>query len=392
MFQRTPLTPDHTLFFLHVPKTGGLTLRRLLSSLYPDEQVCPFHNKWGDLATVYDVDDEAVQQHRLVQGHYHYSAHQRLRRPLRTMIFLRDPVRRSISHYRHFRRWPETDFHREVYQVPLSDFLDNPDYRTEIVNVSLRQLSNDTYDLELALHHLEQFDFIGLTEQFNASMAMLSYQFGLPPLLNYEKINVAPRQADPISDTLYDRLRELNSADYAIYNRAMELFQARYAGFMMQLLEQDYRQTGYFLSGQPQNSQPGDFDLARPLPESTGWYPYAAEAQIPHRWTGPSETALLYLNLGSQSCNLTFEIVNFPEPEILDSLQVTLNDVLVDVHQEHIGGNTYQYEARLNSTEGNKPELSTLKFKVSHTAPAGDSGRDLGLCFSWIRFTPVEAS
>jgi hypothetical protein len=219
---------------------------------------------------------------------------------------------------------------------------------------------------------------------------MLSYQFGLPPLLNYEKLNVAPRQADPVSDDLYDRLRELNSADYAIYNRGLELFQERYAGFMTQLLEQDYRQTGYFLSRQPQNSQPETFDLSRPLPSSFGWYPYAADAPIPHRWTGPSETAQLYMNLNQKSCRLTFEIVNFPDQEILDSLRVTLNDELLPLQREHIRGNTYQYETHLEADEAQQSDLSAIKFHVSHTAPVGNSGRDLGLCFSWIHLDPLN--
>jgi hypothetical protein len=92
------------LFFLHIPKTAGSTLRSVLDSEYPggvqslgnmfkgtggvDEEVL-----W--LLTAADIPSET----KLVTGHLPLLALEYLPVSTRNFTFLRDPVERTISHY-----------------------------------------------------------------------------------------------------------------------------------------------------------------------------------------------------------------------------------------------------------------------------------------------------
>ncbi len=113
-------------------------------------------------------------------------------------------------------------------------FTDIPDLRLGINNWQTRcitsQFDVDTQpDLALAKRYLrEEYAWVGLTERYNDSLELLSYTFGWPSLIQYEKQNVTPNRIDHIEPDILARIQELNQIDIALYAFAVELFEKRW--------------------------------------------------------------------------------------------------------------------------------------------------------------------
>src|SRR5687767_14911141 len=104
------LRPDDVVYFLHVPKTGGVTLAHLLGRRFPPETVCPAALPRELIA----LPRESLDSYRLFHGHFGYKLGALVRRPLIVLTLLREPVARVVSLYGHVRRVPTHPFHERV--------------------------------------------------------------------------------------------------------------------------------------------------------------------------------------------------------------------------------------------------------------------------------------
>lgn len=86
---------DRTLYFLHIPKTAGTSLRRWLTSHFRGEEEAP------ELvfAKLLELPRERLTEYRLICGHHGMYLPSLLLRPPMIVTVLRDPVSRSISHF-----------------------------------------------------------------------------------------------------------------------------------------------------------------------------------------------------------------------------------------------------------------------------------------------------
>jgi hypothetical protein len=84
--------PD-PIYFLHIPKTGGVTVhaaRRL-----PPGSICPAW-LWDQLLALPFAE---LSRYCVFRGHFHGYLDRVLGRPLRTVTVLRDPIERTVSAY-----------------------------------------------------------------------------------------------------------------------------------------------------------------------------------------------------------------------------------------------------------------------------------------------------
>jgi hypothetical protein len=94
--------PRPRLFFMHLPKTAGMALRLFLGNQYPVDRIMPA-NEWRELLSV-DLWD--LQKYSLFQGHFSCGLMDLLPADAIPIVFLREPVARTISHLKHMRRDP----------------------------------------------------------------------------------------------------------------------------------------------------------------------------------------------------------------------------------------------------------------------------------------------
>jgi hypothetical protein len=146
--------PRPRVFFLHIPKTAGMALRRFLSNQYPVAQIMPA----TDWLSFLKIDRREIEQYRLFQGHFTCGIFDLLPKDVRPIVFLREPVARTISHLRHLRRDPHFHAAHELAAGRSLDELVQDDRIMALCsNVQTAQLSNDIPgESFLAGFHFEQ--------------------------------------------------------------------------------------------------------------------------------------------------------------------------------------------------------------------------------------------
>lgn len=223
------------LCFMHIGKTAGTSVQHALFEAMHDAAI--FHESLPnfDRATAAEL---AIND--LVIGHFTYRHVAKLRQDRFLMTFLRDPVERVISNY-HFMRSesPVSDYSKGAIEaarvLTLAEFLrcDDPQVRMVTENFQAKALAHDIRaehqpaiaDLQgQAQRNLSTFDFVGIVDYFDQSIAALSEILGID--LAVKKLNTgrARSAAAAASPAEIELIRQLNSVDLALYAKARESF------------------------------------------------------------------------------------------------------------------------------------------------------------------------
>lgn len=211
---------DHTLkwpiAFVHLMKTGGQTIRAILQKNFgPNhcdmllmEEATPRDWRW--VKTCYPF-LRSVRGHCVLPGdnileQYYPNS--------RYYTFLRDPIKRAISHYR-FREQSGDAL------APLEDWLkDYGDYMCY-------RLAGER-NASAAIEVIEkQIEFVGLTERFDESLLLWRHWVGLAEAdLNYQTVNKRKvSESEVKKDTApktIEMIREFHQEDQKLYDYVSE--------------------------------------------------------------------------------------------------------------------------------------------------------------------------
>jgi hypothetical protein len=221
--------------FLHLQKTGGISLLQFLSGQFDElRTLWVFSPK--DLA---DYHPGELAHYDFVCGHFSYSNVGQFRPGRVLCTFLRHPVERVLSCYWYFRtyRGPDRDIIRQgvasAKAKGLKEFLrdEHPEVRFHTVNHQTRALAGDWTApfaedlpdaLEVAARHLDRFACVGLTERMEASVDLLCRVMGWQRTGPLGQLNRTPyrQQAADLSPRERDLILERNSLDLTLYERA----------------------------------------------------------------------------------------------------------------------------------------------------------------------------
>ena len=190
---------DSGIFFIHIMKTAGTSLRKMLtdsldeSLTYPNDrdlQKSP-HRHYPSLSNILSqMQSGELRKFKILCGHYPFFLGEMVFKNPRYIVFLREPVARTISMIEH-RKWKTPAFRYLSYE----EILDNEDfvkkqlenYQTKVFALSdIEQCGGDTNipleitpeNFKLALERLEKVDVIGTTENFNKSIELIEKKFG----------------------------------------------------------------------------------------------------------------------------------------------------------------------------------------------------------------------
>lgn len=218
--------PQRLIISLHIPKTGGTSFSDVLERAYPGEVAFFYreknkltHPKLKDHARLRDPELLAELEAdgiRIIHGHapgrwfLKSVPDQR-----RFWTWVRDPVERVISAYYYLVRRGERDRARPGAEKVEGRSLE--DYAREEANQNIQ--SRVLTDMDLS-----RMGFVGVTERFDESLAMLGLQqHQLPKARNRNK---KKPEVDPELKRL---IAELNAEDMALYEEAVRLFEQRKA-------------------------------------------------------------------------------------------------------------------------------------------------------------------
>lgn len=228
------LGSNETAIFLHVPKTAGTTLNRLIEWEYPLSKmysIDPVFYEWS-AAHLRKRSSDQLKRIRIFKGHMTFGLHEVLPQPATYITILRDPVDRTLSAYYFMRNYKLHPlywrFRREKWT--LEDFV----RRSPRDNVQSKILAGAEYREPCTAeifarakeNLLQYFSVVGLSERFEESLALMKLRFGWK-LQRYSRFNVTrtrPGKADIPQATL-DLIEEKESFDIALYESAANVFQ-----------------------------------------------------------------------------------------------------------------------------------------------------------------------
>jgi Galactose-3-O-sulfotransferase len=228
--------------YLHIPKTGGVTLRAALRHKYPATTL-ELHSP-SDLEPLALLPLEERRAASVVTGHLPYGVHRYIPQESDYITILRDPVARVISTYHHVLRHPNHWFHDEVARsgMRLEEFVrasngpaDNLQTRLISGRGSGRLVSHGSgrpertgvgaEALEEAKRNLDHFLVVGLTERFDESFLLIRRALGWK-LPMYATRNAANGYVNPPSAEAIRLIRQRDRLDVELYEHARGLFSA----------------------------------------------------------------------------------------------------------------------------------------------------------------------
>lgn len=226
-----------TLIFLHIPKTAGSTLHKIIERQYKPKSIFSINGKRAQesIAEFKSLSEAQRSEIRVLKGHMKFGLHEYLPQPSSYMTILRDPIDRVISHYYYVLRKPNHYLHNQVTSknMSLKDYvcsgmtkeLDNSQTRllsSITANIPYGECSSEV--LESARKNLqEHFAVVGVADNFDETLILLKQAFNWKTPF-YIKANVTknrPLKADISKETL-NAIEKYSELDIELFGYAKE--------------------------------------------------------------------------------------------------------------------------------------------------------------------------
>jgi hypothetical protein len=236
-YQQTRGKPEKpAVIHLHVPKTAGSTINRVLVENYQGRNIYNYHDHFlghGQMADFFQLDEEVRYKIDLFFGHARHGVHKFLRGNCVYVFCLREPYSRIQSLFHYITRSPGHEFHDRAARHSFGEFLEQyeSDIRLHVLvdNAQVMQISgfsplHGPVDYEQALRAACRVAFadntiFGLTENaaelFERMIERGIIQFA--PDYRENSASKNPQLPDAISQ-LSERQREILDR-YTYYDR-----------------------------------------------------------------------------------------------------------------------------------------------------------------------------
>lgn len=231
------------LRFLHIPKCGGQTFNYVLSRQYDRKHTFAFSgDAKGDLAR-YGQLDHLHGSFELFRGHAPIETEVAEANAAVTITMFRDPVSRVKSFCQHVSEGKSAHLFEQSFldAFDLDAFLESG--VEELSNLQTKMMINtgschgselidalgDTAAVDLAIRNLhERVVVFGLVERYDESLIHFAEFLGWSLPAYARKNTKSPTKRLSFDARHLEKIRELNRADIALYERVKSIYQDRY--------------------------------------------------------------------------------------------------------------------------------------------------------------------
>lgn len=252
---------DDLVYFLHIPKTSGVSLHDFLLQVGgPDATSPPL--LWDHLIS---GKYELTTTTRYLIGHFGGLLPLWLKRWPRIITMLREPRARALSHINHVQRDAAHPLHRYAAGLSIAQYCAQPQLRETIDNLQSRYLASLCFSEALvpraagcpedqiwgswsirfedalhaldretglrdeAMHALDRLDAVGICELHGLSLQLFARMFSWHGEATEAFLNTAHQGQRTVADLTpgeLEALDRLNEIDTQVYRHALRRFQA----------------------------------------------------------------------------------------------------------------------------------------------------------------------
>ncbi len=425
-------------YFSHVPKTAGTSFTVILDRFFHDDEIFKPQLWWE----VGDVELVRKQDLTCFRGHFGMGATVLSQWPVNILTILRDPVYLSYSTYQYVKRESNAAVHKYVNDNDLSfeDFLRDPATMNLASNRLLKSLAiayklkeyvpgmavnpenykafrktwnwtrktlPETKLLESVKNYLADSFWVGVLEDFEASLLMLCHKMAWPPIGPTAKLNSHNKPKD-ISEEAIELVAQLNPLDSELYAFAVASFQQQLQAFCAQLeldtfdakavnqLVDAHYQRQYLKAHNLQPTDGIDYNFSMVL-LGQNWHrrEQCIETDQHFRWTGPEKDSVIDFWLLPQRYLVRITYINVIDDQLFDHLGIMVNDHAVDwsVNKQGNGGMIeFITEKGMTKEQGLfRLTLKTLELPSHDSVFNSKDNRKVGIAIKQIEVVPNKA-
>jgi hypothetical protein len=221
------------VYYLHIAKTAGTTLRWLLEGKYPASRCVYIYNQ-ADRIRFARMNAEARARILCISSNAPLGTYPDLQSRLHVITMLREPITRMLSLYVYRRAHPTFRTH-PIQTMPVLDYFDLMAAQRED-NAQVRLLSGQGYNGDATVETLacakdnlrDACDAFGLQERFNESLVIFSRVFGWRRMAFVIR-NTASSNSLMKDENIHNHIEGYNRLDIELYDYAQQLFAERLA-------------------------------------------------------------------------------------------------------------------------------------------------------------------
>jgi hypothetical protein len=221
------------VYYLHLAKTAGTTLRWLLEGQYQASK-CVYVYSQADRTRFARLSTEVHTDIQCFSSNAPFGTYHDLQARLRVITMLREPVSRMLSLYV-YRKTLSSFRDHPIQTLPMLDYIDLMAAGNED-NAQVRLLSGQGYDGEVTVESLERAKAnlrdacaaFGLQQRFDESLVLFRRVFGWHRMAYIRRNNA--RSEAPMEDAdVKQRVEAYNRLDIELYEYAKGMFGERLA-------------------------------------------------------------------------------------------------------------------------------------------------------------------
>jgi len=220
------------IIFMHIPKTGGETLRAILREHFSPDAI--YIRDWPqkeDIENIRNLSSEKKARIKLYMGHcgYYNKIHELFPDNPRYITVMREPIARVFSYYHYLLQHPGHWLRQEA-QKTGQDFFKLLVEHVQNEVTRRFQFGGRNIDDALSLAKKvfrEDFLFIGLLEKFDESIIFLKRTLNMDtPFYTVKNRNSMTNYIQKMTREQRDYITDHNKYDIELYTYANELFHA----------------------------------------------------------------------------------------------------------------------------------------------------------------------